>query len=1206
MKKLLLLFATIAMTLSSWAASIPIDAAHFPDDDFRWYLTTFKDWGRDGEITDDEIANITELTIGNVSGKSIQDLTGIQYFTNLRKLSSGYSNAIKKVPLRGLTHLTYLEIQKGSSAVVMDEDLDLYDCTELDTINMQLQHMTAIDLSRQTKLKYLRLRDCNLTSIDLSHNTDLRYLDLESNEFTSHSLDVSYLTNLRNLHCSHMGLTSLNISGCTEMTALTCSWNSLNISNLDLSNNSALKIMDCGCNGGTNNVLNLPNQPELYRLICNNCNLSAFNLSQLPALKYLDIKNNTALRYLDLRNASNLEELYCGYCGLDSLKLPVNIKDVDCQNNANLFKLDFDETYPQLRYLNISETTISDLKWENLPGLTTLWATESKLKRIDVSNCPIMYEVVAHNSRDLEEIMLPPTSDRNWNDRFRRLEVNYSKIKKLNLSYYRDLRTLITNGAPVEELSLLCTDNLTKLKLFANKLSHLDLTGQQGTFLEIPDLESGTRQGPVYNLDGKRYIKIPCQFSIMNADRIHEFKVNGVAKTPVLRGFSLLEVGNVGDNVATVTYSYDTQCHATYSGATMDSIYLNCKFNASGTTQWVIPIDEAHFPDAKFRDIVKYYYSDDQYYLFQDVAESYHKMDLENNGIHNLEGIQYFSNLDTLWCPTNLISDFDMSVLPNLKFLNCSANKINPNYSAMAIATLLESLPDNDNTQKTLYYYNNDNGTQSESNFRLTYEQCQYLKAKHWTPYEYTSKNGVYDWYEMVGTTVSDSIWVKSTMVTNANYNDVLGDGKVSYDPIRNVLTLNGVSITQNSLYNLVCSRDGLVVKLIGTNNIRERATFNKNTTIIGPGTLTVSMSTREYQIMINNGACLHISDSAQVTISASASGYAIGTGIKGSTGSTLKVDGDNAKLTISAKKTAIRDLTYLELGEGYRVTNPNHGILSNGTLTDYGGHTATSATIQYSPLYGDANGDSFIDRNDFYEMMDMILSKKEPSFMADINQDGHVGIGDVTFFLDDYKGWFVDLGLPSGTLWGSMNLGATAPESDGSYYAWGELKNKTSFSWSNYFDTTDGGTTFDTYNHSTAYFTSIPKLEDAAYLREGSLYQTPSKEQFEELFNEAYTIVARDTLNSMPGIRVTSIANGKSIFLPASGVIGWAEETPTRKYYRKTRCFYWTRDLGTTDPQAYDAYWDGTSVSVNQEPRYYGMPIRPICGNPSYLPLQY
>ena len=38
----------------------------------------------------------------------------------------------------------------------------------------------------------------------------------------------------------------------------------------------------------------------------------------------------------------------------------------------------------------------------------------------------------------------------------------------------------------------------------------------------------------------------------------------------------------------------------------------------------------------------------------------------------------------------------------------------------------------------------------------------------------------------------------------------------------------------------------------------------------------------------------------------------------------------------------------------------------------------------------------------------------------------------------------YVDLGLPSGTLWATCNVGATIPEEYGNYFAWGETSPKT------------------------------------------------------------------------------------------------------------------------------------------------------------------
>lgn len=41
----------------------------------------------------------------------------------------------------------------------------------------------------------------------------------------------------------------------------------------------------------------------------------------------------------------------------------------------------------------------------------------------------------------------------------------------------------------------------------------------------------------------------------------------------------------------------------------------------------------------------------------------------------------------------------------------------------------------------------------------------------------------------------------------------------------------------------------------------------------------------------------------------------------------------------------------------------------------------------------------------------------------------------------------WIDLGLPSGTLWATMNVGASSPEDYGDYFAWGETSPKEVYS---------------------------------------------------------------------------------------------------------------------------------------------------------------
>ena len=68
----------------------------------------------------------------------------------------------------------------------------------------------------------------------------------------------------------------------------------------------------------------------------------------------------------------------------------------------------------------------------------------------------------------------------------------------------------------------------------------------------------------------------------------------------------------------------------------------------------------------------------------------------------------------------------------------------------------------------------------------------------------------------------------------------------------------------------------------------------------------------------------------------------------------------------------------------------------------------------------------------------------------GDDNDDNENGSGSTsTEVINGHK--FVNLGLPSGTLWAETNVGAKSKSDIGDYYAWGEIETKDSYKESNY-----------------------------------------------------------------------------------------------------------------------------------------------------------
>ena len=91
--------------------------------------------------------------------------------------------------------------------------------------------------------------------------------------------------------------------------------------------------------------------------------------------------------------------------------------------------------------------------------------------------------------------------------------------------------------------------------------------------------------------------------------------------------------------------------------------------------QATIAIDEAHFPDAKFRKFVKDYDTNRDGSLSSKEIENVYDIDCHAMGIKSLKGVEYFSNLNYLDCDENELTELNVSKLQKLTTLYCGGNK---------------------------------------------------------------------------------------------------------------------------------------------------------------------------------------------------------------------------------------------------------------------------------------------------------------------------------------------------------------------------------------------------------------------------------------------------------------------------------------------------------------------------------------------------
>lgn len=180
-----------------------------------------------------------------------------------------------------------------------------------------------------------------------------------------------------------------------------------------------------------------------------------------------------------------------------------------------------------------------------------------------------------------------------------------------------------------------------------------------------------------------------------------------------------------------------------------------------------------------------------------------------------------------------------------------------------------------------------------------------------------------------------------------------------------------------------------------------------------------------------------------------------------------------------------------------------------------------------------------------------------------------------------------IDLGLPSGTKWACCNVGASAPEDYGNYYAWGETQPKSVYNW----DTYQYGYYNDDYDYS--HLVNIGSdiagtRYDAATANWGTPWRMPSTAQCQELIDNTTSVWT--TQNGVDGRKFTG-PNGGTIFLPAAG-IRWDDELRNAGSYGN----YWSSTLYEPDPGfAYGlgfysdfAYWGG-------DYRFHGRSVRPV-----------
>lgn len=379
--------------------------------------------------------------------------------------------------------------------------------------------------------------------------------------------------------------------------------------------------------------------------------------------------------------------------------------------------------------------------------------------------------------------------------------------------------------------------------------------------------------------------------------------------------------------------------------------------------------------------------------------------------------------------------------------------------------------------------------------------------------------------------------------------------GTITWDEASHTLTLDNAVVEYNTynvndnIYPVRVTEDEATIVIHGeckliTNGYVSLAFDSNNSkkvTIQGDGCLYTSSTWKDLYFKKTQ---LTIKDIYLVTA------YAIGYNYQGG-GSSLTFDNVQALIRGSVKGLDL-GINFLNCAitypaDAYVAEYDSYGYCIYCGNHDFPDHIFISRTVH---LIGDVNNDSEVNILDVDKVIKEILGNCSDT-SADVNTDGEINILDVDAIISIILGGdstqedheYVDLGLPSGTLWATCNVGAGCPEDYGYFFAWGETEPKSVYDWSTYkwciVDPVDGSYFLTKYCIFSDMGTVDNKTElepedDAAYVNWGPSWRMPTWKQLSELESEC--IWQWTTQYGVDGYLLKSKVNGNSMFLPATG----------------------------------------------------------------------
>ncbi len=725
--------------------ALPINETNFPDPAFREYLKSLTVTLADGTtITpgSDSMLNATELysiTTINVPNNA-SNLNGIHLLSHVNTINC-VGSSLEALELQSLYNFKKLNTSDCDNLSTVKltgtqlERVSLNNCPALEEIVFG-KSVSQVIINDCESLETLSISDKGVTSLQVSACPSLLTIDCSKNKLTA--LDITDHTSLITLNCSQNQIESLNVGSNRNLQTLNCSGNLL--TTLDVAQNSLLRQLNCSQNNLE--TLDVGSNPLLTELKCNNNRLSTIDVTKLAKLAYFDFSYNI-LTSVDLSQNVALTDLICELNQLTVLDLTRNTELVRiiCRNNASLTSI---VGLPK----NVSVLTVNGCS-----SLASLDCSNRKLRALNLSNCSSLVNVNCANNQ-ISTLILENCSALKVLDCHGNALSSITNIAGLELDYL-DCSANGISGLPRMSVKVLkCSTQSNSFSVYSinnnidkNRLEELDVSnnvfGGSGNVVTIEGFPKLSR----FEIRGCRFLSsIRC-----NSERLSYLDIsdNYAIKSLSIQGSNFSTLGidtliNLLPEVPSAQLYVDDNVKMTSSqvlaaknkGWTVNSVYGD-EFQDVDTG---IAINEANFPDVKFRTyLLNQPYGQDALLQNSEIRATT-SLNLSNQDITNLKGLEYFKNLRNLDCSGNdrletidcsnfALTELNIEGCASLKALSTYGNKL----SETAMNSIISQLPTVDTGEYLVC---------RDGNTVLVTAQADVVRAKGWTPKYYDNQTG--------------------------------------------------------------------------------------------------------------------------------------------------------------------------------------------------------------------------------------------------------------------------------------------------------------------------------------------------------------------------------------------------------------------------------------------------------------------------------